>query len=120
MVYFSTTDGHVWCLDALGAGVNSTQTTAYWVYPSISNPATAVAALTGPQDDPNNSPNPNAISGIVFFQSSEEKSRPGESRSESQNFKMAWNETGDDRLFSVLDADGTNTCRKAPSCNRGG
>lgn len=68
VVYFATTDGHLWALDAIGAtGLGnpptSTLTTAYWVYPSISNPAPLNAndvnpartpgLLSGLQDDPN-------------------------------------------------------------------
>lgn len=70
VVYFATTDGHVWALDALGPLAYSTapanqgtNTTAYWVYPSISNPTLSTMAnpqglLSGPQDDPNNLPDP--------------------------------------------------------------
>lgn len=60
VVYFVTTDGRIWALDALGAGANSTLTTAYWVYPSISNPDPNDARhdgvaldFNGPEDDPN-------------------------------------------------------------------
>jgi hypothetical protein len=69
-VYFATTDGHIWALDALGqtgpgAAPQSTLTTAYWVYPSISNPdptgdKNANGIFDGPQDDPNF--NPDAVS----------------------------------------------------------
>jgi hypothetical protein len=63
VVYFGTTDGHLWALDAIGAdpvtdAPRSTLTTAYWVYPSISNPdpngdLNGNGAFDFPQDDPN-------------------------------------------------------------------
>ncbi len=81
VVYFGTTDGHVWALDAIGPDQDSngdplmpgaatsrtsTLTTPYWVYPSVSNPANvstsplpdpqqrlADGALDGLWDDPN-------------------------------------------------------------------
>jgi len=63
VVYFGTTDGHLWALDAIGAdpvgpAPKSTLTTAYWVYPSLSNPDPAGdlnnnGLFDGPQDDPN-------------------------------------------------------------------
>ncbi|NLH99971.1 MAG: hypothetical protein GX446_10840 [Chthonomonadales bacterium] len=63
VVYFGTTDGHLWALDAIGAdpvadAPRSTMTTAYWVYPSISNPDPAGdlnnnGVFDFPQDDPN-------------------------------------------------------------------
>jgi len=54
VVYFATTDGHLWALDALGTA-NSSLTTAYWVYPSISNPQdpNGNGVFDGPQEDPN-------------------------------------------------------------------
>lgn len=63
VVYFATTGGRLWALDAAGVGGNSTLTTAYWVYPSISNPDPAQdlngnGAFDGPQDDPNYIPDP--------------------------------------------------------------
>lgn len=63
VVYFATTDGHLWALDAIGADPvdatpKSTLTTPYWVYPSISNPDPGGdlnnnGLFDGPQDDPN-------------------------------------------------------------------
>ncbi|MEP6755215.1 MAG: hypothetical protein ABJA67_06930, partial [Chthonomonadales bacterium] len=65
LVYFATTDGHVYALDAEGAANNSTLTSAYWVYPSISDPNPMRVdkngdGLFGPEDDPN--VNPDAFS----------------------------------------------------------
>ncbi len=60
VVYFATTDGHVWAMDAFGTAQPNqpfTATTAYWVYPSITNPA--VPAFRGLQDDPNYNADPN-------------------------------------------------------------
>lgn len=59
VVYFATTEGRLWALDALGAGPDSTQTTVYWTYPSLGNPATGVNGINvnvNPQDDPNFQP----------------------------------------------------------------
>ncbi len=63
VVYFGTTDGHLWALDAVGAdpitdAPRTTLTSAYWVYPSLSNPDPAGdlngnGAFDSPQDDPN-------------------------------------------------------------------
>ncbi len=63
VVYFATTDGHLWALDAvgvdpIGSAPRSTLTTAYWVYPSISNPnpdddLNGNGVFDFPQDDPN-------------------------------------------------------------------
>lgn len=63
VVYFATTDGHLWALDAIGADPigstpKTTLTTAYWVYPSISNPdpnddLNGNGEFDWPQDDPN-------------------------------------------------------------------
>jgi len=68
VVYFATTDGHIWALDAYGTsqpGLPYTTTSAYWVYPSISNPdplfpspqgGYAAGVIRGLQDDPNYNP----------------------------------------------------------------
>ncbi|MCX6359149.1 MAG: hypothetical protein NT029_05055 [Armatimonadetes bacterium] len=58
VVYFGTTDGHLWALDALGVGGQSTLTTPYWVYPSVASPDPTTdlngdGAFNFPQDDPN-------------------------------------------------------------------
>lgn len=79
VVYFGTTDGRLWALDAVGvdqdalgnpiAAQTSTQTHAYWVYPSIANPELAnpadppatrlaSAVLTSQRNDPNWRPDP--------------------------------------------------------------
>ena len=80
VVYFATTDGHMWCLDALGPDQNAageplmdanaypvhtgSLTTAYWVYPSITNPervdpaTNPQGAIRDPRDDPNFNPDP--------------------------------------------------------------
>jgi hypothetical protein len=67
VVYFATTSGHVWALDALGVGVvgntRRTATTCYWTYPSLNNPERVTAAnpfgaITFPYEDPNNRPDP--------------------------------------------------------------
>ncbi len=65
VVYFATTGGQLWALDALGVQVNgaytdnSSETTVFWTYPSIANPDPAnQAALPNfyPENDPNNLP----------------------------------------------------------------
>jgi hypothetical protein len=68
VVYFATTDGRLWALDALGTATAApnqpfTTTTTYWTYPSIGNPdplfanhfgdANVPGAFRGVQDDPN-------------------------------------------------------------------
>lgn len=58
VVYFGTTDGHLWALDALGVGGQSTLTTPYWVYPSVASPDPTTdlnsdGLFNFPQDDPN-------------------------------------------------------------------
>lgn len=73
VVYFATTDGRLWALDALGtatAAANQpfTTTTTYWTYPSIGNPDPAFVnhfgdmntpgAFRGVQDDPNANDDP--------------------------------------------------------------
>ncbi len=64
VVYFATTDGHVWALDAAGVA-NTALTTVYWVYPSVDNPDPAVRNLqpnpgqyVAPDKDPNFLPDP--------------------------------------------------------------
>jgi len=68
MVYFATTDGHVWALDAEGQGNDTALTQAYWVYPSISDPDPAHLDLLGTGnfdsvDDPN--VNPDTANNVV-------------------------------------------------------
>lgn len=61
VVYFATTGGQVWAMDAQGVGGNSLNTTCYWAYPSVSNPDPNIGrqvpdpalGFGGPQDDPN-------------------------------------------------------------------
>src|SRR5205085_1825441 len=60
VVYFATTGGQVWALDAQGVGGASQNTTCYWAYPSVSNPDPNIGrqipdpalGFAGPQDDP--------------------------------------------------------------------
>lgn len=62
--------GHVWALDprgtyAIGATPTGTLTTAFWAYPSVSNPTAGLAAISGVYQDPNygQAPNSTAIDG---------------------------------------------------------
>src|SRR5262249_55051005 len=60
VVYFATTGGEVFALDALGVGGASLNTTVYWSYPSISNPdATSYKPGTNAYSIPENDPNVN-------------------------------------------------------------